>query len=225
MKRILAVVITLSLLAFRSPALGETALRDALGTWEGEPYTNSFLGIGGTYTNSFLGLGCTLSNWYYSSEEGILDVNHLTKEKLGDDLKNVIKAAKTVAVMIAFADPSGTPNVSIQLTYAHRDIEQSIQKTGVAETLSFQLGYFRKSYESGGAENVKTSLSTVSIDGRDEAALIVHYSMGDVSYTAVEAVLDYDGILARIVVNVTGDREDEAEEMFSSFFWLNEPSQ
>ena len=154
-----------------------------------------------------------------------MDVNQFTKERLEDDLKNVVKAAKTVAVMMAFADPSGAPNISIQLSYLNRDMEQLIQKSGVAETMSVLLGYFRKSYESGGAENVKTSLSTVSIDGRDEAAFIAHYSMGGVSYTAVEAVLDYDGILARIIVNVTGDREDEAEDLFSSFFWLNEPSQ
>lgn len=214
MKRILAVVTALALLAVCSPGLGEITLRDALGAWAGD-----------TYTNSFLGLGCTLPNWYYASKELILEAGQFTKEMLGDDLKTVLKSAQYFSVMAACADVSGTPSISIQLSYLSRNLEPIIQKTGVAAILPGQLGDIRKSYESGGAENVEVRPSTVSIDGRDEAAIIAHYSIGDISYSAVEAVLVYDGCLAHVTVHVAGDDEAKAEEIFSSFFWLSEPSQ
>ena len=213
MKRTLAVMIALALLAVSSPALGEAALRDALGAWEGD-----------SYTNSFLGLGCTLPNWYHSSENGILAVNQITKEMLDNDLKAVLKAIRNVTVMSAEADLSGTPVVTIQLSYLSRNAEPIIQKTGVAAILPGQLGDIRKAYEAAGVENVIIRLSTVSIGGKEESAFIAHYSAEDVSYSAVVAVLAYEGCLAQISITVTGDSEAEAEELFSSFYWLNESS-
>ena len=214
MKRILAVVTAMALLAVCFPALGETTLRDALGAWEGD-----------TYTNPFLGLGCTLPNGYHVSEEGILEANQFTKEMLEDDLKTVLKSTQAFVVMAAFADPSGMPNIIIQLSYLSRNIEPIIQKTGVAAILPGQLSEIRKSYESGGAENLDIHLSTVSIDGRDEAEVIAHYSAGGTLYSTIEAVLLCDGCLAQLCVTVMGDNEAEALEMLSSFFWVNESSQ
>ena len=214
MKRILAVVTAMALLAVCFPALGETTLRDALGAWEGD-----------TYTNTFLGLGCTLPNGYHVSEEGILEANQFTKEMLEDDLKTVLKSTQAFVVMAAFADPSGMPNIIIQLSYLSRNIEPIIQKTGVAAILPGQLSEIRKSYESGGAENLDIHMSTVSIDGRDEAEVIAHYSAGGTLYSTIEAVLLCDGCLAHLCVTVMGDNEAEALEMLSSFFWVNESSQ
>ena len=214
MNRILAVMITLALLAVWPPALGETALREALGSWEGK-----------TYTNAFLGIGCTLPDWYYSNESEILAVNRLTEDMLDDDLKTVLKTIKSVTVMTAVADLSGTPVINIQLNYLSRNIEPIIQKTGVAAILPGQLGDIRKGFESVGAENVAVRTGTVSIAGKEEPAFIAHYSAGDVSYSAVAAFLAYDGCMTQISVTVTGDSEAAAEEVFSSFYWLNEPLQ
>ena len=94
----------------------------------------------------------------------------------------------------------------------------------VAAILPGQFSEIRKSYESGGAENLDIRLSTLSIDGRDEAEVIAHYSAGGALYTTVEAVLFCDGCLAHLSVTVMGDAEAEAEELLSSFFWLNEPA-
>lgn len=214
MKKTLIALAVLVLLLSCASSLAEATLSDALGIIDTD-----------TYTNPYLGLGCTLPGWYFNQGNGMVAEDQFPDEMLADSLTNVLKTAKSITVMTAAADLSGAPCLSIHFSYLSRNMAPIIEKAGLTAILPGDFMDVRKAYESYGAENVDIHLSTVSIGGQDEAAVVIRYTQEGVSYIVIQAILVCDGCLASIASFAPADRAEEAEEVFSLFFRLNEPFQ
>ena len=165
------------------------------------------------YWNETMKIGCALDeNWYFYSEEEILEVNGMTAEALDGEIAEIIESGGTLTDMFAQSMKTGaTLNVVFErvslansLFYNEKNyIEASIPT--VEEALA-QMGI----------EDVVCTIQDMAFLGETHCVMMItgQYS-GVPIYEQVAVVKDGRNF---VVVTVFSVLEGEAEEVLSCFF-------
>lgn len=165
------------------------------------------------YWNETMKIGCALDeNWYFYSEEEILEANGLTADILEGKIAEMIENGGAITDMFAQNLETGaTLNVVFErvslansLLYNEKDyIEASIS---TVEDAFAQLGI----------ENVELTIQDMEFMGETHCAVLITGLYGDVPvYEQVAVVKDGRNF---IVVTIFSVMEGEAEEVLSGFF-------
>lgn len=165
------------------------------------------------YWNETMKIGCALDeNWYFYSEEEILEVNGMTAEALDGEIAEIIESGGTLTDMFAQSMETGA-NVNVVF-----------ERVSLANSLFYnEKSYIEASFATVedafaqlGIENVEFTIQEMEFMGETHCSVLITGMYSGVPiYEQVVVVKDGRNF---IVVTVFTVLEEELEEVLSCFF-------
>ena len=216
---LLALALTLSLVACGSTGADEDDVRGEIVGGNTDNDTNSdasadendkpgfSLGqaTGNTYKNDFLGISCTLpSEWTFYTEKEILELNNITSDFLDEETKELLENANIIYDMYASTGEGSTINVNLEKVPANM-----MSSVNIKQTLESQKDSLVATYEQMGYTNVQTSVTKVTIDGKQFDALTISASIAGYDFNAAIFMFQKENYLAAVSLGGLGDNQIE----------------
>lgn len=176
---------------------------------------------GNTYWNEALSLGCTLGDdWYFYSDEEIVEVNGATADLLKDDLAEAVREAGTMMDMMAMDLETGdNVNVNLErLSLANSLLinEESYVKLSMdqMEIAMEQIGVTDLTMENGTMEFAGEDHAYIHLSGN----MTVEVEDGSVSLPLYETLVIIKNGRTIIVVTACTYWEDTTGDILSNFY-------
>ncbi len=169
-----------------------------------------------TYENAMLGIGCKMEGWHYYSDEEIAQMNQMTKERLGEEMTQLLEAAQNVNIMTV-QSPDNMKNVNIQVSNVESNVE-TFNAFGLNAVAQASLGQFKQSLEMAGASEIEISAGEVSIDGQTFTCIEGKYILNGIQLYFKQPWILCGNYMA--TVTATSALTDSTEEILSNFYVL-----
>lgn len=168
-----------------------------------------------TYWNDKLSIGYELadSDWYFYSEEEILEVNQITGEMLGDDFQKALESLDTYIDMFAGNSITGE-NVNINVE----------RLSGLNALLTSEKSYMQvgakgleEALKQMGVEDFTCTSEDITIGGEAHPGCRVSYTLQGVAlYQAVVVIKSGSSMLT---ITVTAFQPDACDSILEGFFF------
>ena len=204
LRKATAALLVITLFCMLVPVQAETADTSALfGTISGD-----------TYENSFIGIGCRLDGWHYYSDEEIEQTNQIAKEKVSEELHDLLN--QNITVMAAETADS-LQNVNIQIRNV-KDYVSVYNQYGLQFIAESSLDQFKSSLEATGMSDIQLSTGSLNIGGEDFAYIGGQYVLSGVPLYFRQMWVLRGDFLAYITA--TSILTDNSDTIFSYFYLL-----
>ncbi len=204
-KSLSVVLLVLVLLAALAPrnALSDAAPVPMLGSVSESTYWNDQLSIGYELPDS---------DWFFYTEDEILEINQLTGEMLGDDFQKALDSLDSYTDMFAGDSVTGE-NVNITVEKL-----SGLNALIVSEKSYIQLGAkgLEEALKQMGVEDFTTSSEDFTIDGETHPGCRVSYTLQGVPIYQTLVVVKSEGKM--LTITVTAFQADACDSILEGFF-------
>lgn len=166
-----------------------------------------------TYENKFIGIGCTLdSDWTFYTDEQIKELNNISSDVAGDDLKEILENASIVYDMAA-GRSNGLDNINVNLEKMNAI---TLAALDLAENYETAYSLVEESYVNMGYTDISHEITTAKIDGEDHTALRITAEINGMKLYQKLISIKCSGYLANITVSTY--EEDTVDAILDKFY-------
>ena len=167
---------------------------------------------GTAYYNNFLGIRCELpSGWVFYTDEQIREMNNITADLMGDEVKEILEKATIVYDMACVNGSTGdTINVNMEKLTALQLVGLDLKAV-----LEAQISLLQQTYENAGCTNIQIFYQKVKVDGKDFDALKFSVQVYGVNMYGVCFSFLRGNYIAN--VSLVSAQTDKVEEMLGYF--------
>ena len=167
------------------------------------------------YENTFIGIGCTLeSNWYFYSDEEIMELNNYTASVAGEEFEEIIKEADLIYDMYAISD-NQLDNINVNL---EKMSKSSLDNLVIEEALQGSISILKDSYSNIGYSDIRAELDTVDIEGKEFTCLSVSGEIEGLKMYQKTFPIKCNGYLANITI--TTYEENTVDSIAERFYFV-----
>ncbi len=167
-----------------------------------------------TYWNETLSIGYELadSDWFFYTEDEILEVNQLTSEVLGEDYQKALDSLDSYTAMFAGNSVTGeNVNITVEKLSGFNALltsEESYMQLGVKglEATLKQMG----------VEDFTSSSEDFTIDGETHPGSRITYTLQGVPLYQVVVIIKSDGKMLNLTV--TAFQSEDCDSILEGFF-------
>lgn len=167
-----------------------------------------------TYWNDQLSIGFELasSDWYFYSEEEILEVNQIAGDMLGDDFQKALDSLNNYTAMFAGNSVTGE-NVNITVEKL-----SGLNALIISEESYMQLGVkgLEEALKQMGVEDFTSSSEDFTIDGETHPGSRITYTLQGVPIYQIVVIIKTDGKMLNLTV--TTMQADACDDILKGFF-------
>lgn len=167
-----------------------------------------------TYWNDRLSIGFELadSDWFFYTEEEILEVNQLTSEMLGEDYQKALDSLDSYTDMFAGNSVTGE-NVNITVEKL-----KGLNALLTSEKSYMQLGVkgLEEALKQMGVEDLVSTSEDFTIDGETHPGSRIAYTLQGVSIYQTVVIIKSDGKMLNLTV--TAFQPDACDDILKGFF-------
>ena len=175
----------------------------------------------GDYVNKFLNLKFhPEEGWTFLSKEEILAMNGITTalisdEELADSMKKALEDGTSISCM-SVMDPSGSPNVNLNLQKLEDYISALVNEESFLEIIALQL---ENTLASVGGKNCEYEITTVQMAGEDVPCITLSWELYGLPVYQCATVKKVDNYMA--IITATSMADDSAEQLMSNWSSLD----
>lgn len=165
------------------------------------------------YENKFIGIGCNLpSDWAFYTDEQIREINNLTADMAGEDFEEAMKNASVIYDMYA-ASSDMLKNINVNLEKVD---PVTLALVNLEDIYKQNIPVLKQSIENIGYTDVKSEITTVTIDGVEFLCLKTAAKVGNTEMNQIIFSKKCNGYIANVAITATS--EDALQEIIDCFY-------